>query len=161
MASCVVSTPSRNTCERSSKTNFILPPPNVSTVMRLRIWSILRTVPPTSVTLLFGSGGTSSSGSFSEVVVVVVVVFVGAVVAVLGADEAAPAALPAACSPTAGVVAGVAGAACVAGAGVVGAACGPGAGGATAVCPDPGVPAGEEELWDIITAGSNISMNAG
>jgi len=35
--------------------------------MRLRIWSILCTVPPTSVTLLRGSGRTSSMGSFSEV----------------------------------------------------------------------------------------------
>jgi hypothetical protein len=38
----------------------------------------------------------------------------------------------------------------------------PGAGGATAVCPEPEVPAGdEEELWDIITPVINISTRAG
>src|SRR6266446_2156801 len=114
-------------CVRSSNTNFIFLPPNGSTIMRLRIWSMLRTVPPMSVTLLLGSGGTSSSGSLSDELLREAWLLCALVVA----------------RPVAGTGAGDAGCGCEA------CCCGERTLGSFAA-------GEEEELWDIITAGNNI-----
>src|SRR5437870_2917632 len=64
MLACVVSRPSRNTRVRSSKLTFMLfLSPNGCTCMRLRMVSILVTLPPTRVVFPLGTGGTSSRGS--------------------------------------------------------------------------------------------------